>query len=787
MDSTHSSHETLPESHDYNLRNRNDLNPPLDSQLNLEDAQRAKISNLKRQRAGKKSSITRRIKTVHNIILEKGSRTKLKAHIKELYATLSSASIIHETLMNLLSEKDPDFSDEWIAELNENIDKCNAEVLDYMVERGDDTDSIISCISSDSQILSESDFELSTPIKPDFEPRVSEMSEKFSSMYLHDSNMSQSVEFVQNVSDPFDNRFSSNPNVNTNQIILSKTNLPDSNLSIRSNPERVTANFFDMRRSHSAPIIDDINIDSVPNDYISMNAFPHPNVTFQHRNIDNVSNKSGTSSNVSAHLSGSCPIRNDLSSVHQVVSNSPYHNQTAAPVPTQSYHSHSVPQIISHSSLVNPNTPVSAYRYEPNAVYGVTTQSSNVTENSAPVSSYRSRPDSVHVVSHSPYKQETTLPIYSYGQNPNHVHNAIAQSSHIAENAALASTYRHVSIPVQSPHMHQATVSTSSYRSNSNSIHHDPSQSSKISEFAAPVPTKFADHNMACQLSYEINAPRFASNFVHSTNTQSPYITDPSTNFPATRYSNFAIAPRLSRIPESIVSGPTQHSNAHLAGQTARHSKYHPSYDNRIPVSDTLHQQNLTTDVFTTASMQKYARDIDFSEGMQPQYSGAYQLNRSANPHPIQSQRDYGRFPSPQCTPQIVNPVTHRNAPEQLQEFLHQNDLGRPVKQETGMSNFDTFTENPRNVPHFQDNQPNFLRNASTSNFVYPPLHERNAIKPSSFLNQQHVIPENEQIPSHVPVDLWISELLPEAYRRKNSTCNHDVVSSTKPFQNSNT
>ena len=56
MDSTHSSHETLPESHDYNLRNRNDLNPPLDSQLNLEDAQRAKISNLKRQRAGKKSS-----------------------------------------------------------------------------------------------------------------------------------------------------------------------------------------------------------------------------------------------------------------------------------------------------------------------------------------------------------------------------------------------------------------------------------------------------------------------------------------------------------------------------------------------------------------------------------------------------------------------------------------------------------------------------------------------------------------------------------------------------------
>ena len=49
MDSTHSSHETLPESHNYNLRNRNNLNPPVDSQLDLEGAQRAKISNLKHQ------------------------------------------------------------------------------------------------------------------------------------------------------------------------------------------------------------------------------------------------------------------------------------------------------------------------------------------------------------------------------------------------------------------------------------------------------------------------------------------------------------------------------------------------------------------------------------------------------------------------------------------------------------------------------------------------------------------------------------------------------------------
>ena len=282
--------------------------------------------------------------------------------------------------------------------------------------------------------------------------------------------MSQSVGFVQNVSNPIDKRFSSNPNVNINQTILTKTNLPDSNLSIRSNPERVNANFFDMRRSHSAPIIYDINVDSVPNDYIFMNAFSHPNVTSQHHNIDNVSDRSGTPSNDSAHLSSSCPIQNDWSSVHQVFSNSLYSYQNAAPDPTQQYHSYSVHQIISHSSLVNPNTPVSAYRYEPNTAYNVTTQSSNVTENSPPLSSYRACPDSVHVVSHSPYMHKTNLPIYSYGQNPNHAHNAITQSSHITESATLASTYRHVSIQVHSPHMHKTTVPTSFYRSNLNYV-----------------------------------------------------------------------------------------------------------------------------------------------------------------------------------------------------------------------------------------------------------------------------------------------------------------------------
>ena len=48
--------------------------------------------------------------------------------------------------MASLSKNDPDFSNIWIAELNENIDKCNAEDLDYLLER----EGYTALISSDS-------------------------------------------------------------------------------------------------------------------------------------------------------------------------------------------------------------------------------------------------------------------------------------------------------------------------------------------------------------------------------------------------------------------------------------------------------------------------------------------------------------------------------------------------------------------------------------------------------------------------------------------------------------
>ena len=142
---------SLPPLKVYDLRGRDTQNPPNDPQICLEDAQRTQIKTLKRQRAGKKSSIARRINTVKDIILHKGSRTKLQSHIRELYATSKSTGEIHKNLMNFLNENDSEYSDDWLSELNENVDACNAEVLEYLIERGDDSDSLVSSFSSKSE------------------------------------------------------------------------------------------------------------------------------------------------------------------------------------------------------------------------------------------------------------------------------------------------------------------------------------------------------------------------------------------------------------------------------------------------------------------------------------------------------------------------------------------------------------------------------------------------------------------------------------------------------------
>ena len=118
--------------------------------------------------------------------------------------------------------------------------------------------------------------------------------------------------------------------------------------------------------------------------------------------------------------------------------------------------------------------------------------------------------------------------------------------------------------------------------------------------------------------------------------------------------------------------------------------------------------------------MQQYAQNTNFPKRVQPQYSVSYQLNRSADPHPIQGERHSGHvYLSPQYKPQIFNLVTHHNASEQLQEtqtnvqeFLHQNNLIHIIKQESVAlnMNFNKFMKNPSIVPKLQENKPNLLQ-----------------------------------------------------------------------------
>ena len=92
------------------LRDRTMLQPVIP--VSLEDVQLDKIRNLKRQRAGKKASITKLMTVIRKLITDRGSRTKLRFLQQKLYTKLKSAGDIHEQLMTLFDESSPEFNDE---------------------------------------------------------------------------------------------------------------------------------------------------------------------------------------------------------------------------------------------------------------------------------------------------------------------------------------------------------------------------------------------------------------------------------------------------------------------------------------------------------------------------------------------------------------------------------------------------------------------------------------------------------------------------------------------------
>ena len=125
---------------EYNLRDRGQLNAP--PRYQDDNPQRDEsVNTATRRRAGKKSSITKRIIKINNIITNRGSRTKISFLERQLKMTLDEAHQCHELLMTLLDSKDQAHNDDYIEELRISVDDCCSDIQEYFIERVGDSPS----------------------------------------------------------------------------------------------------------------------------------------------------------------------------------------------------------------------------------------------------------------------------------------------------------------------------------------------------------------------------------------------------------------------------------------------------------------------------------------------------------------------------------------------------------------------------------------------------------------------------------------------------------------------
>ena len=107
------------------------------------ESQKRAISQAKRRRNGKKWTITKIIADINSLIVQRGSRTKVKYFENVLHELLQAAIVGHEELMLLLEDNDPEFHDEWIEELSLRTNSCFAEIAEYLADRENDPPSTV--------------------------------------------------------------------------------------------------------------------------------------------------------------------------------------------------------------------------------------------------------------------------------------------------------------------------------------------------------------------------------------------------------------------------------------------------------------------------------------------------------------------------------------------------------------------------------------------------------------------------------------------------------------------
>ena len=106
----------------------------------------AKLESLRRSRAGKKGSITKRVKQLKGIVDERGSRTRLQYLLTALLEVQKQANLITSEILVLSENGSADIS--WQEDVTFTVNDCASVVHSYLESRKDDPDSDLSVAQS---------------------------------------------------------------------------------------------------------------------------------------------------------------------------------------------------------------------------------------------------------------------------------------------------------------------------------------------------------------------------------------------------------------------------------------------------------------------------------------------------------------------------------------------------------------------------------------------------------------------------------------------------------------
>ena len=120
------------------LTDRERLRRPETCGSSIEAVQVQRIEQTKKQRSGKRRSVSVRITQVNRVMTERGSHTKVKYLGDKLQEAYNEILEVNEGFMPFLDPKDEDYGNENIEDIGVQVDECCSEVDSYLVERKDD-------------------------------------------------------------------------------------------------------------------------------------------------------------------------------------------------------------------------------------------------------------------------------------------------------------------------------------------------------------------------------------------------------------------------------------------------------------------------------------------------------------------------------------------------------------------------------------------------------------------------------------------------------------------------